>query len=291
MASRLQPHHYVTTVANIKMPKLIYGTAWKKERTEELVTKALRKGFRGIDTACQPKHYNEPGVGAAVKKLIDANEIRREDVFLQTKFTSLDGQDPNRIPYDPQAPLNEQVLQSLETSLKNLQTDYIDSLVMHSPMRTYNDTILVWRVFESFVNAGKVRQLGISNCYDLKTLTRLYDEAVVKPAVIQNRFYRDTGYDKGIRQFAKEHNLYYESFWTLTANPRILALPAVSRMAKKYGKTVEQIFFGYLINSAGMTPLTGTTNEKHMEEDLEALDIHLTSEEAAVFDAIVNSGR
>lgn len=56
----------VTTAAGVQMPNIIYGTAWKKERSAELVRLAINKGFRGIDTACQPKHYNEAGVGEGI---------------------------------------------------------------------------------------------------------------------------------------------------------------------------------------------------------------------------------
>src|ERR1700680_4396202 len=106
------------------MPPLIYGTAWKKERTSELVEKAILHGFKGIDTACQPKHYNEAGVGQALQALKKQN-ILAKNLFLQTKFTPLSGQDPARIPYDPAAPLAEQVQQSFLISLKNLQVDFI----------------------------------------------------------------------------------------------------------------------------------------------------------------------
>ncbi len=62
---------WVTTSAGIKLPWIIYGTAWKKERTADLVVKAIQAGFRGIDTACQPKHYNEPLLGVALNRLKD----------------------------------------------------------------------------------------------------------------------------------------------------------------------------------------------------------------------------
>lgn len=77
------------------MPPLIYGTAWKKERTADLVIQAIKAGFCGIDTACQPKHYNESLVGEALVKLGKHN-ISRDSLFLQTKFTPLSGQDPNQ---------------------------------------------------------------------------------------------------------------------------------------------------------------------------------------------------
>eukprot|EP00961_Rhodomonas_salina_P088656 1192804-Rhodomonas_salina.1 len=79
------------------MPPMMYGTAWKAERSEELVLQAIRAGFRGVDTACQPKHYNEPGVGAGVHRAMETLGIGRGELFLQSKFTPLRGQDPNKV--------------------------------------------------------------------------------------------------------------------------------------------------------------------------------------------------
>lgn len=85
------------------------------------------------------------------------------------------------------------MLQSFATSQKNLGTSYVDSLVMHSPMRTHADTMKVWRTFEALHQQGLVRQLGISNIYSLAAFKRIFEEATVKPAVVQNRFYEQTG--------------------------------------------------------------------------------------------------
>ena len=57
---------FILSNANLRIPQIIYGTAWKKDTTERLVGLAIRNGFRGIDTACQPKHYDEAGVGAGI---------------------------------------------------------------------------------------------------------------------------------------------------------------------------------------------------------------------------------
>ena len=163
---------WLTTSAGVKMPGIIYGTAWKKDRTEDLVMKAVQAGFRGIDTACQPKHYNEPLVGTAISKLKD-HGIKRGDLFLQTKFTPLPGQDPNQVPYDKNSPVELQVGQSFETSKKNLQTEYVDSLVLHSPMTPHALLMRVWHALEKIQKTGGARQLGISNCYDMKVLQSL----------------------------------------------------------------------------------------------------------------------
>ena len=82
-----------------QIPSLIYGTAWKKEHTAALVIEAIHQGFLGIDTACQPKHYQEAGIGKALAEL-KKEGIKREKLYIQTKFTPLSGQDPNNIPYD-----------------------------------------------------------------------------------------------------------------------------------------------------------------------------------------------
>jgi diketogulonate reductase-like aldo/keto reductase len=98
---------------------------------------------------------------------------------------------------------------------------HADSLVLHSPLDTFEATMEVWRVFEAIWRSGRVRFLGISNT-DLRTLTRLYEEASVKPSVVQNRFYPATQFDSEIRQFCRERGLFYQSFWTLSANPILL---------------------------------------------------------------------
>src|SRR5882724_5879840 len=165
-----------TSSEGVRSPKIIYGTAWKKADTARLVATAIEHGFRGIDTACQPKHYDEAGVGAGVAACLNAG-LTRADLFLQTKFTSLSGQDPKRIPYDPNAPLPEQVAQSFAASLRNLRTDYLDSLVLHSPLADAQHTMTVWRAMESLVDVGGVRHLGISNCYRLDQLDSLYRSA------------------------------------------------------------------------------------------------------------------
>jgi diketogulonate reductase-like aldo/keto reductase len=153
---------FIISNAGIRIPPIIYGTAWKKDATERLVRLAIRNGFRGIDTACQPKHYDEAGAGAGVAAGIKQGLARR-DLYLQTKFTSLSGQDPKRVPYDPKATLPDQVAESIAASLRNLQTDYLDCVLLHSPMPTMAQTQAVWRSLEAFVDSGRIRQLGISN--------------------------------------------------------------------------------------------------------------------------------
>ena len=268
---------WITTAAGVNMPCLIYGTAWKEKDTADLVEQALLAGFRGIDTACQPKHYDEALVGVALQRVIEQG-IPRENLYLQTKFTSLSGQDPARVPYDKSAPVDVQVTQSFATSQHNLQTDYVDGLILHSPYSTHTKTLHAWRAMELIQQAGGARQLGISNCYDLPVLQALYKQAHVKPAIVQNRFYKDTDYDVTLRQWCTAHGIIYQSFWSLTANPHILNSKTLQDLAAQYNKTEAQLFFRYL-HQLGIVPLTGTRSPQHMQDDLGIFDFELATDD------------
>ena len=168
----MEDHKWSRSAAGVNMPGLIYGTAWKKERTADLVVKAIQAGFRGIDTACQPKHYNEPLVGEALHKLKE-HGIERETLFIQTKFTPLSGQDPRQVPYDKDATIESQVNQSFDASKRNLQTHYVDSLVLHSPVAPRALLMKLWGAMETIQKTGDARQLGISNCYNTKVMRQV----------------------------------------------------------------------------------------------------------------------
>ncbi|WVQ84879.1 hypothetical protein IAT38_007042 [Cryptococcus sp. DSM 104549] len=254
----------------LPMPKIMYGTAWKKERTTELVIQAVKAGFRGIDTACQPKHYKEDLVGKAVGSLIADGVITREELYLQTKFTSIDGQDRAQpLPYDPKTPIPEQVKQSFATSLKNLGVKYVDSVVLHSPLPTREDTLAAYRTLESFVDDGKIRALGVSNCYDPALLQWLIGEAKVKVGVVQNRWYEGNGWDWDVYDICQANGVRYQSFWTLTGSPTLLKHPFLIGLASKYALTPEQTLYK-LCQIWDITPLCGSTTSAHVKEALAA---------------------
>lgn len=269
---------FVISNENINMPNMIYGTAWKKEKTSELVYEALKQGFRGIDTACQPRHYQEKLVGDGIKKAFDDNLIKRDELFIQTKFTPIDGQDRNNMPYLESDDLQTQIRKSFKNSKENLQVEFIDSYVLHSPIFPGAKLIKTWNTMEEFYYNKEVGQLGISNCYDLDVLRYLYTYSNVKPAVVQNRFYAQSNYDKELRAWCNEKGIVYESFWSLTANPNIVNSSILVELSKKYKKSNEQVFYKFL-NELGIIPLNGTTSVEHMELDLNISDFSLTKDE------------
>lgn len=271
---------------NIKIPNMIYGTAWKKDNTANLVYEALMQGFKGIDTACQPKHYREDLVGEGLLKAYEEG-IKREDLFLQTKFTPIDGQDKTNMPYLENDDIEVQVEKSFERSKKNLKTNFIDSYILHSPVYPGVKLQKVWQKMEEFYDKKEVGQIGISNCYDLDVLVFLYNNAKIKPSVVQNRFYAQSNYDKTIRAFCLEKGIIYESFWSLTANPNILASDVLENLANKYKRSVVEIFYRFL-NHINIVPLNGTTSKKHMIEDLKISEFELLPEEINQISKLLN---
>ncbi len=261
-------------------PRFIYGTAWKEERTEDLVRLALAAGFRAIDTANQRKHYNEEGVGAALVG------VPRDQLWLQSKFTYVRGQD-HRLPYDPKAPVGRQVDQSFASSLAHLHTDYLDSFVLHGPEMSRGLTrsdVEVWRAMEAIATSGRAKQLGVSNV-EADQLADLVTLAKVPIAFVQNRCYASEGWDADVRAVCRRNGIAYQGFSLLTANRRELQRPVVDEIAMRIGVPRETVVFRFAIQ-IGMIPLTGTSSPEHMRDDLRALEIELTEADVHAIETI-----
>ena len=273
-------------VENInKFPSFIYGTAWKEDATADLVEKAVSTGFSAIDTANQPRHYQEHLVGEALLRLVSKG-TKREGLFLQSKFTPANGHD-QRIPYDPTENLTTQVKQSFESTLKNLHTDHLDSYLLHGPYTQPglgDEDWEVWSAIEELYKAGKTRFIGISNV-NIIQLKLLSEKAEIKPMVVQNRCFANQGWDSEIRGFCKTNQIAYEGFSLLTANPFVIQSPEVRSIARELGRTPEQVVFCFAMQ-AGMIPLTGTTNDQHMKEDLQTVDFELKDDDVQLIEAI-----
>jgi diketogulonate reductase-like aldo/keto reductase len=267
-----------------QVPRIFYGTAWKEERTTELTRLAVATGFRAIDTANQRKHYDEAAVGAALVGLV--GEPPRDQLFLQTKFTYVRGQD-HRLPYDADAPLPTQVQQSVASSLQHLGTDVIDSYVLHGPAtdRGWSDADRqVWAAMEDAHHRGQVRLLGVSNL-SVAQLEALCAKATVAPAFVQNRCYARQGWDRAMRSACGRLDILYQGFSLLTANRGELARPEVVAMARRYGLTPAQLTFAFAVG-VGMIPITGTSSAAHMSEDLRALETQLSDDDLAAFEEL-----
>ena len=275
----------ITAHNGVPIPNFMYGTAWKQEDTSRYVQMAVQAGFRAIDTANQIIHYHEALVGEALLALAKQG-VPRDQLFLQTKFTPVSGQD-QRTPYDPKAPIAEQVAQSFESSLEHLHTDYIDSFILHGPYGRWELEEADWEVWgalEKLYQAGRVKMIGVSNVQALQ-LQLLCELANVKPMIVQNRCYAALRWDHAVRDICRAHDVVYQGFSLLTANRGVLHHPEIGAIAERCGTGPAQVIFRFA-RQAGMLPLTGTTNAQRMKENLEIDRVELSPEELTRIETI-----
>ena len=247
-------------------PVLLFGTAWKGGRTRDAVLRALRLGYRAIDTACQPKHYNEAGVGEALAA-IESEGVGRDQIFLQTKFTPPSAQDVDKMPYEVEAPLALQVAQSINASFANLRTSYIDSLLLHTPLPTHAETMVAWAALEKAVDDGRVRALGVSNVEDVTTFAKLYQDASIKPSWLQNAFWPRSRHDKALRAFCQVASVRYQGYRLIAGNRVALESDLVRELARQTSVSAAQAWFA-TIRALGVVGITGSSSESHLQEAL-----------------------
>lgn len=270
-----------------RVPRFVYGTAWKEQDTQRLTELSIEAGFRGIDTANQRRHYFEAAVGQAITACRQKGLVTRDDLFLQSKFTHRPGQD-HRLPYDPHAPTGDQVDQSLASSLEHLGIDVLDSYLLHGPLARFGlaeQDWQAWRAMEENCQRGRVRLIGISNV-TVDQLDELCQRATIVPSFVQNRCFAAQQWDKDVRQFCMANGIHYQGFSLLTANRPVLEYPQIREIAQRTGRHPSQIVFRFALQ-VGMIPLTGTTSAEHMQMDLEVFDFQLEADEVRVIEDLV----
>ncbi|KAI8960374.1 putative aldo-keto reductase [Daldinia sp. FL1419] len=251
-----------------RVPLLLYGTAWKEEATAELTEAALTHGFRGLDTANCPSSYDEPLVGVGLVAALKSG-IKREDLFIQSKFTPSRAHGEGKTPFNPNQDIEGQIRQSIQQTLDHLKLDYLDSLLLHQPYPRDNDNSIAWRVFESYV-PDKIRYLGVSNI-QLPQIQQIYEASTIKPVIVQNGFHRGTMYDLHVRSFCKDHGIIYQAFWTLRHNRVLLESDVVRSVGEKFGVDKGAAMYLLLLGHGDTQILDGTTKPERMEADIKAV--------------------
>jgi diketogulonate reductase-like aldo/keto reductase len=188
---------------------------------------------------------------------------------IQSKFTPLWAHDKDKIPFDPNQGIEGQIRESVQQSLAHLKVDYLNAFLLHAPYEDENDNLIAWRVLESFV-PHQIRCLGVSN-FSLPQLRKVYESSIVKPVIVQNRFFQDTGYDIELRAFCADHGILYQAFWMLKANSEILESDLLSSVAEKLGVEKELAFYILILGLGGTRILDGTTKSDRMVRDLQTV--------------------
>lgn len=247
---------YVTLSNNVKMPILGYGVYQvSKEECERCVLDALKIGYRSIDTA--QAYFNEEEVGTAIKK----SGVPREDIFLTSKVWI------ENYGYD-------QCRKSVETSLKKLQTDYIDLMLLHQP---FSDYYGAWRALEDLYEEGKLRAIGISNFYPDR-MVDIASFARIRPMVNQVETHP---YNQQItaKQYMDKYNVQIEA-WAPFGEGRggLFEDAVLQEIGKKYGKSTAQVMLRWHIQR-GVVVIPKSVHYERIEENFNVFDFELTSDD------------
>ena len=254
---------YVTLTGGVKMPKLGYGVYQvAPDECERCVSDALAVGYRSVDTA--QAYFNEEGVGRAVKK----SGIPRSELFLTTKvWISNAGE--------------KKAAASIDESLKKLDTDYIDLLLIHQPFGDYYGT---YRAMEQAVKAGKVRAIGVSNFYPDR-LIDLYNFCEIKPAVNQvetHVFFQQ----KKAHEVMKKLGVQHESWGPFAEGKNgLFTNPVLKEIAAQKGKSVAQVALRYLMQS-DVVVIPKSVKKERMAENLAVFDFTLSDADMAAISAL-----
>ena len=241
----------------VEMPLLGYGVFLvPPQEAERCVTDALEVGYRLIDTA--QAYYNEEGVGAAIAK----SDVKREDIFLVTKVWIANAGE-------------EKAAQSIDESLRKLQTDYIDLLLIH---QAYGDVFGSWRAMEKAYKDGKVRAIGVSNLQ----AARFFDFAHyvdVKPMVNQlqcNPMIQQTG----IEPLLAETDTKMMAWGPLGGQgvDGIVKSELLAEIGNKYGKSAAQVALRWL-TQRGIVAIPKSSHKERMAQNINIFDFKLTMEE------------
>lgn len=249
---------FVTLNNGVQMPQLGYGVYQvKNEECERCVLDAISVGYRSIDTA--QSYGNEDAVGSAIAKC----GVPRDQLFLTTKvWISNAGY--------------EKAKASIDKSLKNLQTDYIDLLLIHQPFGDYYGT---YRAMEEAYKAGKLRAIGVSNFYPDR-LIDLCQFVEVTPAVnqVETHVFQQ---QKVAHEYMEKYHVQHES-WGPFAEGRkdFFTNPTLVEIGQKYGKSSAQVALRFLLQS-DVVVIPKSTHKERMEQNINVFDFTLSSEDMA----------
>lgn len=250
----------------VKMPVLGYGVYQvNPAECERCVSDAIAVGYRSIDTA--QAYANESGVGNAIKK----SGIPRSEFFVTTKIWITNAGE-------------SAAAKSIEHSLKELKTDYIDLLLIHQPFGDYYGS---YRAMEKAYRDGKVRAIGVSNFYPDR-LIDLNNFCEIKPAVnqVETHIFQQ---QKTAHAIMEKYGIAHES-WGPFAEGRkdFFTNSTVKEIGEKYGKSVAQTALRFMIQS-GVIVIPKSVRKERMAENFNVFDFQLTGDDMAKLSALDES--
>jgi diketogulonate reductase-like aldo/keto reductase len=257
----------------VKIPKIAFGT-WQVKPGDEAynsLSRALKLGYKHIDTALA--YENEKSVGEAIKD----SKIEREELFITTKLPA-------------QIKGYNEAKEAFNTSLKNLDCEYIDLYLIHAPWPWNNigqdcekENIESWKAMIELYNEGKIRAIGVSN-FRPEHIKPLIKATGFVPHANQIRFFIGNTQDE-VYNYCKENNILVEAYSPL-ATGKVLDNPEILKMAEKYNVTPAKIAIRYCLEK-GTLPLPKSTHEERIKANLD-VDFNLSKEDVEILDKVHN---
>lgn len=254
---------YVTLFNGVKMPKLGYGVYQvTKDECERCVSDALKVGYRHIDTA--QSYFNEEEVGNAIKK----SGIPREELFITTKVWI------EHYGY-------EECRKSVIESMRKLQLDYIDLVLLHQPFANYYGA---WRALEELYAEGKLRAIGVSN-FNPDRLVDICSFSRIKPMVNQVETHPHNQ-QKAAHKWMNKYGVVHEA-WAPFGEGRggLFTDPVLEKIAAKYGKTTAQVMLRWHIQR-GIVVIPKSTHIERMKENFDVFGFTLSDEDMQAIAAL-----
>lgn len=249
----------VTLNNGIKMPLEGFGVFQVPDPAvcEQAVLDAIATGYRLIDTAAA--YRNEEAVGRAIAKC----GVPREELFITTKLWVQDAS-------------YEGAKKAIETSLNKLGLSYIDLYLVHQPMGDY---IGAYRAMEEAYKAGKLRAIGVCNCYP-QVLADICETVEVKPAVNQVELHPFFQQENALA-LMKEYGVQPEAWGPFAeGNHGIFTHPALTKIGQKYGKSAAQVALRWSVQR-GVTVIPKSAHKERMEQNIDIWDFQLSGEDMA----------
>lgn len=250
----------------VSIPKLGLGTWFiNNKQVADVVIEATKIGYRHIDTA--QAYRNEKGIGEGLKR----SNVHRRDLFITTKLAA-------------EHKSYKKAKKAIDKSLKDLQVDYLDLMIIHSPQpwtkfgdnnnRYFEGNLEAWKALEEAYDEGKIKAIGVSN-FQKEDLDNLLENATIKPMVNQILAHiSNTPVD--LIQYCKEKNILVEAY-SPVAHGELLKNEKVKAMAGKYNVSIPQLSIQYCLQ-LGLLPLPKSTNPKHLKSNTE-LSFEITQED------------
>lgn len=255
----------------------------------DMVINASKVGYRLFDTA--DDYWGESGIGMAVQELKEKTGLDREDLFLQTKISDNNAHENEPLKgifFNPDSKfmkrhtVDEIVREKVQTSLREMKTTYIDSLLIHYPFPCY--IVDIWKTMIKLKEEGIVRYIGVSNFHE-RHIEELINATGVCPEI--NECYTSPiGTKQSLVEYCNNHDclfMTYSPLMDLSAGR--IPLDNIQPLAEKYGKSHAQIILRWNIER-GCMPLAKTNNPVRLKENFNVLDFKLTHDEVSTLSAM-----